>query len=107
MGELKCVEGVHWTKEMGVIAEVIEQNIGYESLAFLIEDIPDYPDGFWTLYDHLSRLSDSLSRPDPPTGVRSPGRLRRRVRQGYQQRVYDVDKHRPGRPDSGETHKRS
>jgi UbiD family decarboxylase len=56
-GKLERIEGAHWEKEMGAISEMVEQEHGRNSPALLFDDIPDYPEGYRTLYNHLGSIT--------------------------------------------------
>jgi 4-hydroxy-3-polyprenylbenzoate decarboxylase len=65
-GELLELEGAHWDREMGAISELVEQELGRESPALLFDEIPGYPTGYRTLYNHLgsvTRLATAVGLP--------------------------------------------
>jgi len=55
-GEVLHLSGVHWEREMGAISEIVEQELGRDSPALLFEDIPGYPAGHRTLYNHIGSV---------------------------------------------------
>lgn len=55
-GELHRMSGVHWDREMGSISEMVEQELARESPALLFDDVPGYPSGFRTLYNHVGSV---------------------------------------------------
>jgi 3-polyprenyl-4-hydroxybenzoate decarboxylase len=56
MGELLRVNGAHWDKEMGAIAQMLTENSKGTAPAILFDEVPGYPMGFRTLYGHLSTI---------------------------------------------------
>ncbi|MFB6096743.1 MAG: UbiD family decarboxylase [Haloferacaceae archaeon] len=55
-GQLLELEGADWDLEMGAISEMIEQELSRESPAILFDDVPGYPEGYRTLYNHLGSV---------------------------------------------------
>ncbi len=53
IGQLERLSGAHWDKEMAAISEMVEQELGRESPALLFDDVPGYPEGYRTLYNHV------------------------------------------------------
>src|SRR6478609_3912252 len=56
MGELLCVNGASWDKEMGSITQMLTEKSNGTAPAILFDEIPGYPKGFRTLYGHFSSI---------------------------------------------------
>jgi 4-hydroxy-3-polyprenylbenzoate decarboxylase len=64
--EVIQLENAHWEKEMGAISEMVEQELGHESPALLFDNVPGYPEGHRTLYNHIGsvkRLATAVGLP--------------------------------------------
>jgi UbiD family decarboxylase len=65
-GELEQVTGAHWEKEMSAVSELTYRGDRNPKPALLFNEIPDYPDGYRTLYgqtNSLSRLALTVGLP--------------------------------------------
>src|SRR5215204_1518821 len=56
MGELLCVNGASWDKEMGSITQMLTEKSAGTAPAILFDEAPGYPKGFRTLYGHFSSI---------------------------------------------------
>ena len=65
--ELHEMTGVDWDTEMGAIAEHVYRERGRESPAILFDDVPGYPEGCRTLYNHLGSVARLALAVDLPT----------------------------------------
>jgi 4-hydroxy-3-polyprenylbenzoate decarboxylase len=97
-GELVHAKGVHWDLEMGALAEAVSHKRS-EVRAVLIDEIPDYPQGYRVLCggtNSSKRLALALGFPEPrsPMDVVRAYRDRMKVHQPIPPRV--VSEERPG-----------
>lgn len=56
MGELLRINGAHWDREMGSIAQMLTERSKGTAAAILFDEVPDYPKGFRTLYGQFSSI---------------------------------------------------
>lgn len=56
MGELLRINGAHWDREMGSIAQMLTERSKGTAPAILFNEVPDYPKGFRTLYGQFSSI---------------------------------------------------
>ncbi len=56
-GELKKITGAHWDVEMGPLTQLMHEHHKGRTPALLFDEIPDYPNGYRTLYGHFSTLN--------------------------------------------------
>ena len=57
LGEIERVTGAHWDKEMSAISELTSRGDRDPKPALLFDEIPDYPDGYRTLYSQTNSLN--------------------------------------------------
>jgi 4-hydroxy-3-polyprenylbenzoate decarboxylase len=72
LGELKRIEGAHWNLEMGAITEILGREGPYPPPAILFDRIPDYPEGFRTLFGttgSVQRMALTLSLSNVRSGT--------------------------------------
>src|SRR5215208_8005530 len=56
MGELLCVNGASWDKEMGSITQMLTEKSAGTAPAILFDEVPGFPKGYRTLYGHFSSI---------------------------------------------------
>ena len=81
IGELKCVEGAHWDKEIGAISEMMAENGGP---ALLFDKIPDYPEGFRVLsypFQSDAHTASVLGVPQGLSGVAMVDAWRKKLKE--------------------------
>jgi 4-hydroxy-3-polyprenylbenzoate decarboxylase len=56
MGELVQINGAHWDREMGAIAQMLTEGAHGTAPGILFDQVPGYPQGFRTFYGHFSTI---------------------------------------------------
>src|SRR6201991_4856653 len=88
MGELLCVNGAHWDKEMGSITQMLTEKSNGTAPAILFDEVPGYSKGFRTLYGHFS----SIKRVALTLGLPLKQERKVDIVQRYHQRMLNMKK---------------
>ena len=69
-GEIRHISGAHWNLEMSSIDEIVYREGKVPKPILLFDDIPDYPNGYRTLFGLLGstwRIAHTLGLPEMET----------------------------------------